>query len=134
MGLDRICLRLQQLFRISSPSHCSCATILRGLGRKDSIFGPDEDTSTALNPIRWVGNDRVAFVWSDASGNRQVMTVDLSPNASYLIGLPERWYNPFVVGANLSNEWRKGILVCTWRLIRTEPANLRIEDDSDECP
>ncbi len=48
-----------------------------GRGRKNSMVGPDADTHALLNPLRWVGNDRVAFFWSDQKGARQIVTADL---------------------------------------------------------
>lgn len=53
-----------------------------GLGRKDSLMsGPDRDSDGFRNPLRWLGNDRVAFLWSDRNAVRQIVTVDLSSGA-----------------------------------------------------
>lgn len=41
------------------------------------FFGPVHDTSEFFNPIRWLSNERVAFLWTDDQQNNQVVSVDL---------------------------------------------------------
>lgn len=39
--------------------------------------GPDMDSVEAASPLRWIDNDHVAFLWSDSTGKRQVVSVDI---------------------------------------------------------
>ncbi len=61
------------------------ATVARlfgpGLGDNDSLIGPDVDTNARANPLRWIDDDRVAFLWSDAKNVRQVVSVNVRDGA-----------------------------------------------------
>lgn len=48
-----------------------------GLGAGEGRAGANQDTLAQASPLRWLDNRRVAFLWSDASGRRQVMSVDV---------------------------------------------------------
>lgn len=49
-----------------------------GLGSGGFQFlGPDLDASEYYNPVRWLDDDHVAFLWSDAGSIPQVVTIDL---------------------------------------------------------
>ncbi|WP_158635859.1 prolyl oligopeptidase family serine peptidase [Sphingosinicella ginsenosidimutans] len=46
-----------------------------------SYLSPVLDLWPETNPIRWLGNDRIAFLWSDGRGVRQVVMLELSNGA-----------------------------------------------------
>lgn len=48
-----------------------------GLGAGYGQRGSDQDTNAELSPIHWIGAEKVAFLWSDARGVRQVVRVDV---------------------------------------------------------
>jgi hypothetical protein len=48
-----------------------------GLGDGSSRFGPVADVDDFTNPLRWVDDERVAFLWSNPQGIRQVVRIDV---------------------------------------------------------
>jgi len=55
----------------------SCAHLLAtGLASTRLEFSGDADP-TSINLIHWVNNTQVAFLWNDANGIHQVMSVDM---------------------------------------------------------
>lgn len=48
-----------------------------GLGAGGGRVGANQDTISATNRLRWLDNESVALLWSDAQGHRQVLRVNV---------------------------------------------------------
>lgn len=48
-----------------------------GLGAGDGQAGANQDASAQASPIRWVDDEHVAYLWSDAAGRRQVVRTNV---------------------------------------------------------
>lgn len=56
-------------------------TLTSGLGTGGSVFGAVHDVDEYSSPIRWLDNDRIVFLASDAKGIRQLVQVNLASRA-----------------------------------------------------
>ncbi|MEI9988978.1 MAG: hypothetical protein WDM86_02975 [Rhizomicrobium sp.] len=60
-----------------SPLRAVAALRSSGLGAKDTISGPHQNSQSYYARLTWLGDDKVAFIWSDPAGINQVLAVDL---------------------------------------------------------